>query len=73
MWAIHSVDVKWAFLQGKEINKDVCVKPPQEAETVKLWKFKPSATNVNWKKFLLGHAINIYQNTTSSYHNATPE
>ena len=40
MWAIHSVDVKSAFLQGKEINRDVYVKPPQEAETDKLLKQK---------------------------------
>ena len=40
MWTNHSVDVKSAFLQGKEINRDVYVKPPQEAETDKLWKLK---------------------------------
>ena len=40
MWAIHSVDVKSAFLQGKETNRDVYVKTPQEAETVKLRKLK---------------------------------
>ena len=40
MWTIHSVDVKSAFLQGKEINRDVYVKPSQEAETDKLWKLK---------------------------------
>ena len=40
MWTIHSVDVKSAFLHGKEINRDVYVKPPQKAETDKLWKLK---------------------------------
>ena len=40
MWTIHSVDVKSAFLQRQEINRDVYVKPPQEAETDKLRKLK---------------------------------
>ena len=40
MSIIHSVDVKSAFLRGKEINRDVYVKPPQEAETDKLRKLK---------------------------------
>ena len=40
MWTIHLVDVKSAFLQGKEINANVYVKPPQEPEMVKFWKLK---------------------------------
>ena len=40
IWTIHSVDVKSAFLQRKEIKRNVYVKPSQEAETAKLWKLK---------------------------------
>ena len=36
MWKIHSGDVISAFLQGQEINRNVYVKPPQEAKTDKL-------------------------------------
>ena len=39
-WTIHSVDVKSAFLQGKGINRDIYLKPPKEAETLKLWKLR---------------------------------
>ena len=40
MSTIHSVDGKSAFSRGKEINRDVYVKPPQEDETDKLRKLK---------------------------------
>ena len=32
-WTIHSIDVKGAFLQGKELDRKVDIKPPKEAET----------------------------------------
>ena len=36
-WNIHSIDVKAAFLQGKEISRDIYIRPPKEAGTSKLW------------------------------------
>ena len=36
-WKIHSMDVKGAFLQGKELERKVVIRPPREAETSKLW------------------------------------
>ena len=36
-WQLHSLDVKGAFLQGKEIDREVFLKPPKEANTNKLW------------------------------------
>ena len=35
-WQCNSLDVKTAFLQGKELEREVLVKPPQEAKTDKL-------------------------------------
>ena len=38
-WSIHSIDIKSAFLQGYNIERDVYLKPPKEAATSnKLWK-----------------------------------
>ena len=40
-WRINSIDIKVAFLQGKEINREVYLKPPKEADSNnKLWKLK---------------------------------
>ena len=39
-WLLHSLDVKTAFLQGKQINRDVFLKPPPEAATKNLWKLQ---------------------------------
>ena len=37
-WTLNSIDVKTAFLQGKEIQRTVIIQPPPEANTNKLWK-----------------------------------
>ena len=29
-WSLNSIDIKSAFLQGKEINRDVYLKPPKD-------------------------------------------
>ena len=40
-WKINSIDIKAAFLQGKQINRDVFLRPPKESQcNGKLWKLK---------------------------------
>jgi hypothetical protein len=42
-WKIHSMDVKGAFLQGKEMQREVFIRPPREAKTQKIWKLRKCA------------------------------
>ena len=37
-WTVFSLDVKSAFLQGKQIDRSVCLKPPAEADTTSVWE-----------------------------------
>ena len=37
---VKSLDIKVAYLQGKEIERVVDLKPPKEANTTGLWKLK---------------------------------
>ena len=37
-WTIQHIDVESAFLQGKQLDRDVYIRPPLEAETDFLWK-----------------------------------
>lgn len=39
-WTVNALDIKAAFLQGKQIDRLVFVRPPDEAMTTKLWKLK---------------------------------
>ena len=39
-WRLNSIDVKTAFLQGKEMEHTVYLRPPKEAETNKVWRLK---------------------------------
>ena len=39
-WQASSLDVKPAFLQGNQIDRDLYVKPPKEVGTGNLWKLK---------------------------------
>ena len=40
-WVIHSLDVKAAFLQGREIERDVYIKTPKEANSNKpIWRLR---------------------------------
>ena len=41
-WTIKTTDIKSAFLQGREIRRNVYVKPPKESDTAKgiIWKLK---------------------------------
>ena len=46
-WKLCSVDFKTAFLQGKEIERDVFIKPPAQAKTNKIWKLKKTVYGLN--------------------------
>ena len=37
-WKLHSLDVKSAFLQGAQMEREVFIRPPVEAHTSGLWK-----------------------------------
>ena len=37
-WLMQSIDIKTAFLQGKRLERTVFLKPPREAQSVKLWR-----------------------------------
>lgn len=37
-WNVKSLDVKTAYLQGKQIERNVYLQPPKEARTDKIWK-----------------------------------
>ena len=41
-WTVKTIDIKSAFLQGREIRRDVYIKPPRESDTEKrtTWKLK---------------------------------
>ena len=41
-WKIQTMDIKSAFLQGKDISRDVYISPPKESDTPKrkIWKLK---------------------------------
>ena len=36
-WKLHSLDIKSAFLQGAPMDRNVFIKPPEEAKTTMLW------------------------------------
>lgn len=47
-WEINSLDVKAAFLQGKELERDIFMKPPKEAKVPgKLWKLRRCVYGLN--------------------------
>ena len=39
-WQLRSLDIKTAFLQGKQIQRNVFLLPPKEANTNNLWHLK---------------------------------
>ena len=39
-WTLNSIDIKRAFLQNKEIDRIIYIKPPPEANTNKIWKLR---------------------------------
>lgn len=48
-WVIKSTDIKSAFLQGHQIERDVFLKPPKEAKTPvgKIWKLRRCLYGLN--------------------------
>ena len=46
-WEINSLDIKSAFLQGKEISRALFVKPLKEAKTDNLWKLLKTVYGLN--------------------------
>ena len=47
-WEINVIDIKAAFLQGKELERDIFLKPPKEAKCPgKLWKLKRAVYGLN--------------------------
>ena len=41
------MDVETAFLQGKDLTRDIFVKPPREANTDSVWKLNKSVYGLN--------------------------
>ena len=39
-WICHTVDVKAAYLQGENINRDIFLKPPPEFDSGSIWHLK---------------------------------
>ena len=40
-WQLNSMDIKAAFLQGKELTRDIYIRPPQEVQNKgTIWKLK---------------------------------
>ena len=48
-WNIQSTDIRSAFLQGRQLDRDVFVKPPKEAQVAKgiLWKLNKCLYGLN--------------------------
>ena len=46
-WKINSLDIQSAYLQGTNIERDIFLKPPQEANTNKIWKLKKCVYGLN--------------------------
>ncbi len=47
-WKLNTIDIKAAFLQGKEIDRDIYLQPPVEADSDgKLWKLRKCVYGLN--------------------------
>ena len=42
IWKLNSLDIKAAFLQGENVDRELHVLPPKEANTDKIWLLKKS-------------------------------
>ena len=45
-FAIKSIDIKSAYLQGCDLQRDIFVRPPPEANSNKLWRLKKAAYGI---------------------------
>lgn len=64
-WTLNSLDVKTAFLQGQQIDRDILIKPPKEAKTTKLWKLNKTVYGLadasrSWYLKLKQELIKLY-------------
>ena len=46
-WKCHTIDIKSAFLQGKEIDRNVFIRPPKEFNDGCLWRLKKTVYGLN--------------------------
>ena len=59
-WAVRSLDVRAAYLQGDRITREVYIRPPEEAHTSGIWKLKKAVYGLKdaaraWYQSVLGH------------------
>ena len=58
-WRVRAIDVKTAYLQGKNIERTIVIKPPREAKTEKLWKLRKAVYGLKdaaevWYEMVVG-------------------
>ena len=63
-WQLQSIDIKGAFLQSDEIDRDVFVKPPKEAQTTLVWHLRKPIYGLKdasrrWYKKIQGELITL--------------
>ena len=63
-WELQSLDVKTAFLQGNQIEREVYVIPPKEANTEYIWKLKKTVYGLadasrSWYLTLRSELLNL--------------
>ena len=46
-WKVKTIDIKSAFLQGREIQRELYVKPPAKVSNGKLWRLKKCLYGLN--------------------------
>ena len=46
-WEIHSIDFKSAYLQGEDLDREIFLKPPKEANSLKLWRLNKCVYGIN--------------------------
>ena len=46
-WIVNILDIRSAFLQGKQIQREIFIKPPREIKTNKIWKLNKTIYGLN--------------------------
>ena len=59
-WKLNAIDIKAAFLQGDEIDRELYVIPPKEANTTNIWRIKKCV-------YGLGDASRRWYNSIKNY------